>query len=382
MSQGKLKIAFLQRGNDPYTSERIKFLHSRGHMIYSISFYKENENKKIEGVGYITLKNIIFDKIPLVKRFSHYFELKKILRSLKPDIFHVVSALNLFYLNYNLPVNKVIENQGSDLILTPRRNKLLIPFYKKYYKRVHGIVQDSQLLYKKSLEYGATDKNGLNQVIEIGIDFSIFNPEVEKNVVRNKYNLSGRHIILHTRGNDRLYNLDIILLSLASVIKNIPDIVLILTTSFEKLSYRDRRIIKMYDLLTNIVFAGFQDRINALKYFYADADMVISVPSSDSSPFSVYESMACKTPVIVTDLPWLYSKFTPGKHLLTGPVRDSEELANSIINYFANKLKTIDIDSAYEVVFEKINLKTENGKLEELYYKILDTKNAQKGPCF
>jgi glycosyltransferase involved in cell wall biosynthesis len=138
-----------------------------------------------------------------------------------------------------------------------------------------------------------------------------------------------------------------------------------------QLGLRNRKIIKRYNLLSNIVFAGFQDRINDLKYFYADADIVISVPSSDSSPFSVYESMACKTPVIVSDLPWLYSKFTPGNHLVTVPVRDSERLSDTIINHFSNRLKTIDIEAAYEVVYEKINLKTENRKLEELYYRIM-----------
>jgi glycosyltransferase involved in cell wall biosynthesis len=374
--QDKLTIAFLQRGNDPYTNERIKFFLSRGHQVFSISIFGENEKTKIDGVTYFAFRKLFIDKIPLIKRVSHYFELRKLLLSIKPDVFHVVSALNLFYLNYKLPFKKVIENQGSDLILTPRKNKFLIPFYKKYYKQVDGIIQDSKLLYEKSLIFGATDKNGLNQVIEIGIDFSIFNPEIEKNIIRNRFDLQNRPVLLHTRGNDRLYNLDTILYSLKEVIKEIPDIVLILTTSFKNLSLRNKRIIKSHNLFPNIIFAGFQDRINTLKYFYADADLVISVPSSDSSPFSVYESMACKTPVIVSDLPWLYSKFIPGKHLLTVPARDSEKLADSIINYFTNSLKTIDIDSAYRVVFEKINLKTENGKLEELYYKILNTKST------
>jgi glycosyltransferase involved in cell wall biosynthesis len=375
MSRDKLKIAFLQRGNDPYTDERIKYFRSNGHSVYSISFFQVKDNKRIDEVRYLTFRRLITDKIPLVKRFSHYFELKKILISVKPDIFHVVSALNLLYLNYDLPFKKIIENQGSDLILTPRKNKFLIPLYKKYFKQADGVIQDSQLLYEKSLEYGAGDKNGFNQVIEIGIDFSIFNPETEKNIIRSRYNLHDRPILLHTRGNDRIYNLDIILLALIRVIKKIPDITLILTTSFEKLSLRNKRIIKKHNIFSNIVFAGFQDRINDLKYFYADADIVISVPSSDSSPFSVYESIACKTPVIISDLPWLYSKFTPGKHLLTVPVRDSEKLACRIIDYFNGDLKNIDIDAAYEIVFEKINLQTENNKLERLYYNILNANS-------
>ena len=367
MPQDNLIIVFLQRGNDPYTNERIKFFQSKKHLVFSISFYPEKQANKIEGVIYYSLRKIIFYKIPLFKRFSHYFEIKKILKSIKPDIFHVVSALNLFYCNYNLSFKKIVQNQGSDLILSPQKYKFLIPFYKKYFTKVDGIIQDSKLLFEKSIQYGGIDNSEKNQIIEIGIDFSIFNPDIERNIIRNRYNLNNRLILLHTRGNGSLYNLDIILCSLKSLAKEFPDIVLILTTSFKDINLKCRKFIKSQDLSGNIIFAGFQNRIQDLKYFYIDADLVISVPSSDSSPFSVYESIACKTPVIVSDLPWFNSKFLPGKHLIVVPPRDSIELTKKISEFFTNTLDSIiDIESAYQHVYENINFQIENTKLENL----------------
>ena len=105
--------------------------------------------------------------------------------------------------------------------------------------------------------------------------------------------------------------------------------------------------------------------------FYAtDADVVLSVLSSDSSPRSVYESMACGTPVNVTELPWYHGKFEKAIDLLKVPIKDSSELANNILQIL-NGNNTLDLDSAYQKVNKNINMVNHSKKLESLYYKIL-----------
>ena len=59
---------------------------------------------------------------------------------------------------------------------------------------------------------------------------------------------------------------------------------------------------------------------------YNAADIVVSVPSSDSSPKSVYEGMLCRKPVIVTDLEWSYELLNECNCLERVPVRDAEAL--------------------------------------------------------
>jgi len=120
----------------------------------------------------------------------------------------------------------------------------------------------------------------------------------------------------------------------------------------------------------NIVFAGFLDNESELPYYFRDADIVISVPSSDSSPRTVYEAMACGTPVIVSDLPWYHDKFTNNKDILAVPIRNTERLANAVIQILQKKIQ-LDLDSAYKKVFQTINMDTENQKLEELYKRLL-----------
>jgi glycosyltransferase involved in cell wall biosynthesis len=313
MNQDRLRIVFLHRAEDPYTSERIKYFIERNQAVYSIVFDLGN-NAVSESKNYevIKLRKTFLDKIPLAKRFVHYFEIKKILKRIKPDVVHVVNALNLAYLGYKSDFLKVIENQGSDVIYSPSRFKMLIPFYRRMYKRVDGVVQDSKIAQDYGIKYGAPEDDCKNKVIEIGIDFAIFNKDVPKGTVRKKFNLGGSKIIFHSRGvSDPIYNVDVVIRSILKVRKAFPECVFVFTAQKEQLSPELRNLIDKEKLESNILFAGYQNRINDLKYFYRDADVNISVPSSDSSPFSVYESMACFTPNVVTDLPWLYYRFIP-----------------------------------------------------------------------
>jgi glycosyltransferase involved in cell wall biosynthesis len=371
MNQKKIKIAFLHRANDPYTLERIKFFSENNYDVYSIFTHEKNNSPLINGIKYYSLKTYRIDRIPFVRRIFHYYDLKRILKTIKPNIFHVVSALNLMYASYNLNMINVIENQGSDLIDTPKKYRILIPYYKLFYKKVDGVIQDSQLLQKCSLKYGAIRDSNFNRVIEIGIDFQTFNKNVTQNVIRKHYNLENRPIVLHTRGIKQLYNLDIVLKSAVDVCKKIPNVVYIITTDYGKLDQKLKKFIADNKLINNFLFVGFQDRKKELKYFYRDANVVISVPSSDSSPFSVYESMACLTPVIVSDLPWLYSRFIPDKHLITVPVRSSEKLAASIENVI-NSNNLLDLHSVYRIIYNDINLYKENTKLESFYKFLLN----------
>ena len=54
---------------------------------------------------------------------------------------------------------------------------------------------------------------------------------------------------------------------------------------------------------------------------YRAADVVVSVASSDSSPRSVWEALACGRPVIVSDLPWAREELAPGGQALLAPLQ-------------------------------------------------------------
>ena len=63
---------------------------------------------------------------------------------------------------------------------------------------------------------------------------------------------------------------------------------------------------------------------------YRAADVVVSIPSSDSSPRSVWEALACGRPVVVSDLPWARDELAPGGQALLVPL-DADAVAEAIL---------------------------------------------------
>ncbi len=360
-----MRIAFLHQPNDPYTEVRIKYFLSKGHDVYSIVFFKREKQKCIKGLKIIELPNLILHKIPFMKRIMYGFHIRKYTNNNDIDILYIVSALNSFYLMISKAKQNFLEIQGSDVIRGPKRFPLLGLYYKLFWRFADGITQDSLLAQEKGKEY-FPKKKIINEIIEIGVNFSVFNTNIDKGTVRKKNELCNRPIVFHSRGQKSIYNVDVLIESLPIVKKQFNDVCYILTGNKNDFDDRIINIIKEKQLENNIIFCGRLDHVKEMKYYYMDADVTVSIPSSDSSPFSVYESMATKTPVIVTELPWLKGKFISGKHLLAVPVRESTVLAKSIIQLICNPV-SLDINEAYQIVHQRINMIRENEKLEKLF---------------
>jgi glycosyltransferase involved in cell wall biosynthesis len=86
---------------------------------------------------------------------------------------------------------------------------------------------------------------------------------------------------------------------------------------------------------------------------YRAADVVLSVPSSDSSPRSVWEALACGCPVVVSDLPWARDELKDGRHALLTPL-DAAAVADAIervlgderLRYEARAFAEAELDQA------------------------------------
>ena len=365
-----MRIAFLSRLNDPYAEVRINFFLSGGSEVYWIVFPIKAKQKQVTGLKIIVLRYFLLNKIPFVKRIIYGRQIRKITQKYKIDIFYIVSALNSYYLHSSKAKRNFLEIEGSDVILGPKKYPFLKYFYRYYWKFADGFTQDSELARDCAMQY--MPDNVLNETIEIGIDFTIFNQSVHKGIAREKYNLGTRPVIFHSRFIGTLYNLDVIIKSIP-IVKNVfPEVCYMFTGNMEDLETNTKRFIAAEDLWENIIFCGRLDHENEMKYYYADADLMVSIPSSDSSPLSVYEAMAMKVPVIVSELHWLKEKFIPGEHLIAISEINETELAEAIINLLKNESQ-LDLEGSFRIVYNRINMLSENEKLKQLFIRSLNS---------
>ena len=73
-----------------------------------------------------------------------------------------------------------------------------------------------------------------------------------------------------------------------------------------------------------------------MAWYYQAADVCLSIPSSDSSPRSVWEAMACGCPVVISDLPWVRELIVPERDALVVPV-EAKAVARAIRRVLADR---------------------------------------------
>jgi glycosyltransferase involved in cell wall biosynthesis len=112
-----------------------------------------------------------------------------------------------------------------------------------------------------------------------------------------------------------VYNPELVLEAFSQVRAQTPDARLLLkhpltetppsvVAAIERLGLRDAVVV-----LGNIPKERLPD-------LYRAADVVVSIASSDSSPRSVWEALACARPVVVSDLPWARDELAGGQALV------------------------------------------------------------------
>jgi glycosyltransferase involved in cell wall biosynthesis len=80
---------------------------------------------------------------------------------------------------------------------------------------------------------------------------------------------------------------------------------------------------------------------------YRAADVVVSIPSTDSSPRSVWEALACGRSVVVSDLPWAREELVDGSQALL------------------TELEPLAVAEAIELAFDDERLGAEGRRLAE-----------------
>ena len=194
---------------------------------------------------------------------------------------------------------------------------------KRAFKRADVITGDSVLLQNQGYKLGARKEH--NYIIQNGVDSSIFYPQ--SNNLKEKYTDDINQVLLFSpRAIHPLYNIDIIIESISYLKNNGYNVKCMFSYAFGNEYLEElKNIINKLELEDNIIWLGFLDYRDMARHYNA-ADIVISIPSSDSSPKSVYESMMCGKPTVITDLEWSHELLSDCNCLERIKVRDSNDL--------------------------------------------------------
>ena len=268
---------------------------------------------------------------------KNYFakKINEILINEKIDIIHAHSLYFGYlasYIQASVPV--IFTPMGSDVILHAQERGIYNRMAHRAFLYADVVTGDSELLQKKGFELGAKKEN--NYIVQNGVDASVFYPK--SNDLKNKYQVEENEILIFSpRAIDPIYNIDVIINSIAQLVRLGYKIKCMFSFAFgDQYSEKLKSLVQQLDIEPNIIWLGYLTYESMADHYNA-ADIIISVPRSDSSPKSVYEAMFCSKPVIVSDLDWTYERASEVECFLRVEVGDKDQLSDAIKRLIENE---------------------------------------------
>jgi glycosyltransferase involved in cell wall biosynthesis len=243
---------------------------------------------------------------------EHVRWIRRLLASERPDLVHAHWLCGFACFAALAGARPLVSMAwGSDVLLARRLQRLAD---RVALRRSALTMADSQTLIDACVALGADRRRCL--LVQWGVDLQRFAPATaeEKAALRRELGLGESRIVLSPRSLMPVYNPRTILDAWAEVAAARDDVRLVLKHmgvrrgDLGELPFPDR-----VDLVGNVPY-------DDMPKYYRAADVCISIASSDSAPRSVFEAMACGTPCVLSDLPWVHEQIRDGEQALVVPI--------------------------------------------------------------
>lgn len=323
-----MKLILIGNPNIIHIRRYVQDLADRGHEIYLVGEHKPTREPP-GGCQFYDLTGRVN-----VRKLRYLFwpvEIRKLVRVIKPEIVHAIGVASAGWLAAMSGFRPfIVSALGSDLMLLHQRN-LIHQFLSKYTIRTAGrLLCVSGPLYNRALELGA--KANKTQILYLGINTRIFKPG-ERIAARNMLALPGNPLVLSIRAMSPVYRPLDLAQAIPIVVATHPEVrFLIFLYNTDQHTYKAfQRAIQDAGVEDSVIMVNEIQNEQEIASYYQSANMAISIPSSDGTPSSVLEAMACGLPVIATDLPTLHEWIVPRQNGYLIKVGDINGLAKAIL---------------------------------------------------
>jgi glycosyltransferase involved in cell wall biosynthesis len=367
-----MRICYISNPNSTHTHRWVKWFAGHGHTVCLVADTRVQEPP--EGIPLFNLPQRF--NLPVVKYLAWIPWTRQIVQVWKPDILHAHRVTGGGWLGSFANFHPlVVTPWGSDLYLYPYRSRLAGWLTRRVLQQADLVTTDSVDLCNQAMRFGAKPERSF--LVHWGVDSSIFHPVNDPSELRRRLGIYGAPVILSPRAVNRVYNLEVLVNAIPVVLSQYPQASFVLRDYNADSGYKDelKRQIASLNISEHVIWAGPLLRWEESAQYYQAADLVVSVPSSDATPVSVLEAMACGNPLIVSDLPSLREWITDGANGLLVPAGDAERLASAICSLLGDEAMRLAFrQSNLDLVKERATHQKQMEKMERLYQDLLNTR--------
>ena len=303
------------------------------------------------------------------QEFRYFFYRKKLLRIIKkfkPDVIHagwvqldgLVAELTGFKPVLQMP-------WGSDILVYPFNSEQCLKQTKFVLNGATRITCDCEEVKRAILDLVNYDKDNIT-VFPWGIDLKLFNPGRTNPDIINDLGWQQKRIIIMTRSFNQLYGVQYFLMALPKIIRTEPKTRVLLIGTGPLLDEL-KGIVNSLDLNQYVHFTGSVPN-DRLAYYLNSAEVYVSTAISDGSSISLLEAMACRLPVVVSDVPAIHEWLKDGKNGYIVPRSKVNPISEKIITLLndhslADKMGALN----FRIANKKANWDDNYSKLEKIY---------------
>ena len=380
-----MRICYLADGRYVHTHRWLRFFSERGHQTSLLSFaaVQPAHIEAVESAGARYLGEL---EGLHVKRFwrttGQIARLKKLFREEKIDIVHShFLGVNSWYAALSGFHPNVVTVMGGDILgenWRPGpdiRERWLTPFA---LRKADLITCWSSRLTSVVKRYSRPDTP--IEVIHGGVDVKQFSPAAAPRDLRDELRIpADAKIILSPRLMKPLYNLDKIALAARAIWPHVPNAYFLFAVSADDKNFDYER--KVRGMLGDDQRVRFMESIphERMGDFYRLADVTISIPGSDGTPLSVLESLACGTPVLVSNIPNYDPDYIEAeKTVLMAESNDVASIVSSLTRMLSDATLRQTLASEGRRRVEAYgSYKAQMTRMEDLYYALLNRAEFQ-----
>lgn len=206
-------------------------------------------------------------------------------------------------------------------------------------------------------------------VVRWGLDLERFSPG-DRRAARDALGLRDGPLVASVRGFDQVYNPQLLLEAFARVKERRPD---------ARLLFKHEGISAPPEVRASIERLGLDGAVEILGRapvdmadVYRSADVVVSISSSDSSPRSAWEALACGRPVLLSDLPWARDELAPDREALIVPL-EAGAIAEAISRVLDDASLARRLGEAARVrALAELDLAASAARIDVLYRSVVE----------
>lgn len=382
-----LRLCYVADATNIHVRRWLEYFVQRGHDVTCLS----DKGGQIEGVRTIEVPNRETllergeraNKTQVVKARARVIQ--QVAESLAPDVLH---AIFLYHRGWSAALVNVhplvITLLGSDIFLPPDN----------YRNRLHllrdvalnqGALQQADLVTAVNATLAEEArrlcrKDQRIEMIPIGTNTRLFNRTVDDQALqrlRARLNIpENAFVVLSPRQITPLYNVDVIIQAIQAIREQVPNAYFILKDAFSRTPDRPQYTNKLAALVTAELADPYVRWVGEVPFeelplYYHLADVAVSIPTTDGLPVSIFDAMACGTPVISGDLPSYDDIIIHGQTGLRLPEITPSVLADAVIRLQEDKaLRDAIIRKADDVLNRYGIFEDQMERMEGFYYEL------------